>query len=159
MGFYKRMTKQMDQKLLDMLAFFSTKPNGLIPFYHKLQEELGYIPKEFIPQIASSFNLSQAEAYGVLTFYADFRTEPTGKNILKICRAEACQANGCHKIITKAKEVLDIDFGQTTADGKLTLLPTYCFGNCANGPSVSLNGRLYGRVNTQKMEKLLASIL
>ncbi|QSR88859.1 NAD(P)H-dependent oxidoreductase subunit E [Methylacidiphilum caldifontis] len=150
--------KEMDQKIEDLLAFYSTKPNGLIPFYHKVQEELGYIPKEFIPQIASSFNLSQAEVYGVLTFYADFRTQPPGKNILRICRAEACQSNGCHKLIKKAKEALRIDFGQTSADGQVTLLPTFCFGNCANGPSVSLNGKLYGRVDVQKMEKLIASI-
>ncbi|KIE58010.1 formate dehydrogenase [Methylacidiphilum kamchatkense Kam1] len=150
--------RTMDQKLLDSLAFYSTKPNGLIPFYHKVQEEIGYIPKEFLPQIASSFNLSQAEVYGVLTFYADFRTKPPGNNILKICRAEACQANGCHKVIEKAKETLKIDFGGTTADGKVTLLPTFCFGNCANGPSVALNGKLYGRVDARKIENLIHSL-
>ena len=142
-------------ELEDILERFSRLANGLIPAFHAIQNRYGYIPKERLPEIARAFNLSQADVYGVLTFYHDFRLEPVGRHVVSVCRAEACQANGSAAVIDHLRRKLGVDFGETTADEEVTLLPTYCFGNCACGPSVAVDGKLYGRMSAERVERIL----
>ncbi|MDD4932274.1 MAG: NAD(P)H-dependent oxidoreductase subunit E [Methylacidiphilaceae bacterium] len=142
-------------ELESILQNFARLANGLIPAFHAIQNSYGYIPKERLPEIARAFNLSQADVYGVLTFYHDFRLEPVGRHVVSVCRAEACQANGSAAVIDHLRRKLGVDFGKTTADGEVTLLPTYCFGNCACGPSVAVDGKLYGRMSAQRLERIL----
>lgn len=142
-------------ELESILEKFARQANGLIPAFHAIQERFGYVPKECLPEVAQAFNLSQADVYGVLTFYHDFRREPAGRHIVSVCRAEACQANGSGKVIEELRGRLRIDFGETTPDNEVTLLPTYCFGNCACGPSIAIDGKLYGRMTAQRVERIL----
>ncbi|WP_018291975.1 NAD(P)H-dependent oxidoreductase subunit E [Verrucomicrobium sp. 3C] len=142
-------------ELEDILQSFSRLANGLIPAFHAIQDRYGYVPKERLPEIARAFNLSQADVYGVLTFYHDFRLEPVGRHVVSVCRAEACQANGSAAVIDRLRRKLGVDFGKTTTDGEVTLLPTYCFGNCACGPSVAVDGKLYGRMSAERVERIL----
>ncbi|VVM06455.1 formate dehydrogenase subunit gamma [Methylacidimicrobium cyclopophantes] len=148
---------KVDRKdeLETILDGFARQANGLIPAFHAIQERFGYIPKEWLPEVARAFNLSQADVYGVLTFYHDFRLQPVGRHVVSVCRAEACQANGSAALIDRLRRKLGVDFGETTANNEVTLLPTYCFGNCACGPSMAIDGKLYGRVNAERAERLL----
>ena len=108
--------------------------------------------------IATALNLSRAEVHGVVTFYHDFRTEAPGEQVLQLCRAEACQAMGARELEAHARRTLGIDFGQTTLDGRITLEPVYCLGNCACSPSIRIDDDLHARVTPARLDELLAAI-
>ena len=133
----------------------SHRPGGLLPLLHEIQEELGYVPPEAVGGIAKAMNLSRAEVHGVVTFYPDFRSAPPGKHVLKVCRAEACQAMQGEVLADHVRKRLGVDFHQTTADGAVTLEPVYCLGNCACSPAVMYDGEVHGRVTPARMDALL----
>jgi formate dehydrogenase subunit gamma len=123
---------------------------------HAMQEAFGYVPEPAIPMIASALNLSRAEVHGVFTFYHDFRHKPAGHHVLKLCRAEACQAAGGDALAARAEAKLGISLGNTTADERVTLEPIYCLGLCATAPSAMLDGRVVGRLDDQRLDALVA---
>jgi formate dehydrogenase subunit gamma len=128
----------------------------LLPILHALQEEFGYIDEAAEPLIASVLNITRAEVHGVITFYHDFRHEPAGRHVLKLCRAEACQAAGGDPLATRAEKRLGVAMGTTAPDGSVTLEPVYCLGLCATAPSAMLDGRLVGRLDEKRLDALLA---
>jgi formate dehydrogenase subunit gamma len=131
-------------------------PGALLPILHALQEEFGYVHREAEPLIAEILNLTRAEVHGVVTFYHDFRHEPAGRHVLKLCRAESCQARGSDALAAHAEERLGIAFGNTTPDGSMTLDAVYCLGLCSVSPSAMLDGKIHGRLDKQKLDALLA---
>jgi len=134
------------------------KPGALLPILHDIQETLGYIPPDSVPQIAKALNQSSAEIHGVITFYHQFRTHPVGKHNVEICRAEACQAMGSRTLERHAKESLGIDYHQTTGDGAIFLEPVYCLGNCACSPSVRIGDRVHARVTPDRFDALMEEL-
>lgn len=152
----------MDQRIAEILsaiiAHYRDVPGGLLPLLHALQEALGYIPAAAVPAIAQGLQLSRAEVHGVISFYHDFRSAPAGEHILQICRAEACQAMGSRVLEAHAKQRLGIDYGDTTADGAISLEPVYCLGNCACSPSVRLDDEIHARVDPARLDTLLDSL-
>jgi formate dehydrogenase subunit gamma len=123
---------------------------------HALQEAFGYVPEPAIPMVATALNLSRAEVHGVFTFYHDFRKEPAGRHVLKLCRAEACQAAGGDAIAARAEAKLGVKFGDTTADNSVTIEPIYCLGLCSTAPSAMLDGRIVGRLDETRIDALIA---
>ena len=115
----------------DILAAHSGMEGPLLPVLHAVQAEFGHVSQDALPVIAKSLNLSRAEVHGVMSFYHDFREEPAGRHVVKLCRAEACQAMGADRVAAYAKAVLGVDFHGTTADGAVTLEPIFCLGLCA----------------------------
>ncbi len=134
------------------------KIGALLPVLHSIQGRLGHVPKQAVPMIAHAMNLSRAEIHGVMSFYHDFRSEPAGENIIHLCRAEACQAMGSRELERHAMERLGIGFGETTADGLVTLEPVYCLGNCACTPTIRINDDIHARVNAQKFDQLINAL-
>lgn len=132
-------------------------PGGLLPLLHAIQDDLGYIPQESYALISKALNLSVAEIHGVVSFYHHFRTQPPGRHVLHLCRAESCQAMGCQSLETHIKQQLGIDFHETSSDGAITLEPIYCLGNCALSPAVMLDERVHGRMNIAEIDALLAA--
>jgi len=130
----------------------------LLPILHELQGAFGYIPEAAEPMIAEALNLSRAEVHGVVTFYHDFRNDPAGRHVIKLCRAEACQACGGDELAERAEARLGVKLGDTTADGRVTLEPIYCLGLCSTAPSAMIDGRLVGRLDGKKLDKLLAGM-
>ena len=130
----------------------------LLPILHGLQEEFGYVPREALPVVAEALNLSRAEVHGVVTFYHDFRKEPAGRHVLKLCQAEACQSMGSDAVAARVKQLLGIDFHQTTADGAVTLEPVYCLGLCACSPSAMLDGEVIGRLDNDKINDVIEAV-
>ena len=126
-----------------------------IVILHALQEAFGYVPEPAIPMIAEALNLSRAEVHGVFTFYHDFRHKPAGKHVLKLCRAEACQAAGGDALAARAEAKLGIAIGNTTPDELVTLEPIYCLGLCATAPSAMLDGRVIGRLDQTRLDALI----
>lgn len=121
-----------------------------------LQEAFGYVPEVAILMVAQALNLSRAEVHGVFTFYHDLRSEPAGRHVLKLCRAEACQAAGCDDLVAHAEAKLGVAIGETTPDRRVTLEPVYCLGLCATAPSAMLDGRVVGRLNEKRLDALVA---
>ncbi len=130
----------------------------LLPILHEVQDEFGYVPQEALPVIAQELNLSRAEVHGVMTFYHDYRDHPTGRHVLKLCRAEACQSMGGDAVAERVKKLLGIDFHQTTLDGSVTLEPVYCLGLCACAPAAMLDGELYGRIDDETIAEFAAEV-
>lgn len=127
----------------------------LLEMLHALAEEFGYVDDRVIPLLADSLNISRAEVHGVLTFYRDFRRDPPAPLLLRICRAEACQAVGAEALVAHAQRKLSTELGKRSADGRIDLEQVFCLGNCALGPSVSFDGRLVGRVDENRLDALL----
>jgi len=137
---------------------FKDLPGALLPLLHAVQAEVGYVPDSAVPVIAKGLNLSRAEVHGVISFYHDFKTRPVGRHSVQICRAEACQSMGSRLLESYAKEALGIDYGETTADGNITLEPVYCLGNCACSPSVRVDERIYARVDQNRFDALITEL-
>jgi formate dehydrogenase subunit gamma len=131
-------------------------PGALLPILHALQEEFGYIDRAAEPMIAEALNVSRAEVHGVVTFYHDYRETPAGRHVLKLCRAESCQARGSDALAAQAEARLGVAFGNTTADGRVTLEPVYCLGLCSVSPSAMLDGKIVARLDAKKFDTLLA---
>lgn len=132
-------------------------PGALLPILHAIQDALGHVPAAAVPVIAQGLNLSRAEVHGVISFYHHFRSEPPGRHVLQLCRAEACQAMGARELERRLRERLQIGFHETTADGAVTLEPVYCLGNCACAPSAMLDGEVRGRLGAEALEEWLDS--
>jgi len=132
-----------------------SREGPLLPILHDLQTAFGYIPEPSVPMVADALNLTRAEVYGVVTFYHDFRREPAGRHVLKLCRAEACQAAGGDALAARAEAKLATEMGGTSADGRVTVEPVYCLGLCACAPSAMLDGRVVGRLDEQGLDALL----
>jgi formate dehydrogenase subunit gamma len=140
---------------LARIGALQSLPGALIPMLHALQEEFGYVDDAAVPLLADALNLSRAEVVGVISFYHDFRREPPGRRVLRVCRAEACQSMGSEALVQHLRTRLDIDFGETTDDGAISLEPVYCLGNCALAPAVMLDNRLYGLVSPARADRML----
>ncbi len=130
----------------------------LLPILHGVQEEFGYVPTEALPVIAEALNLSKAEVHGVVTFYHDYRSQPAGRHVLKLCQAEACQSMGSDAIAAQVKAALGVDFHQTAADGSVTLEPVYCLGLCACAPAAMLDGEVIGRLDADTIAEIAAEV-
>lgn len=133
----------------------ATEPGALLPILHAIQDSLGYVPEAAVPIVAHVLNLSRAEVHGVVTFYHFFRTQPPGKQTLYVCRAEACQSMGSRALEQYAQQKLGVDFHETTADGRFSLEPVYCLGNCACSPAVMVDETVYGRVTPDRLDEIL----
>jgi formate dehydrogenase subunit gamma len=129
-----------------------------LPILHAVQEAIGYVPEDAIPAIAEALNVTRAEMHGVVTFYHDFRREPAGRHVLKLCRAEACQSAGGNVISERIRTKLGIQFGETSADGRVTLDAVYCLGLCATAPSAMLDGKVIGRIDPERADRMVAEI-
>ena len=139
----------------EVIADHSGGEGPLLPILHALQETFGHVPREAEPLVAEALNLSRAEVHGVVTFYHFFRTKAPGRHTLYVCRAEACQSMGSRALETHARRKLKIDFHETTADGRYSLEPVYCLGNCACSPAVMVDETVYGRVTPERLDEIL----
>ena len=138
-----------------ILAAHAGRPGPLLPVLHEVQNQLGWIPSAAVARIAEGLNLSRADVHGVVSFYHHFRTHPVGRHTVQLCRAEACQAWHCQATEAHAQQRLGVSYGGTSADGAFTLEAAYCLGNCAAGPSMMVDGKLYGRVTPERLDAVL----
>lgn len=142
------------ERLGEIIATHAGLEGPLLPIFHAIQEEVGHIPQDALPVIAQALNISRAEAHGVMSFYHDFRANPAGRHVVKLCRAEACQSMGADALHDHAKERLGIDFNETTKNGAVTLEPVFCLGLCACGPSALVDGKVVGRLDAEKIDRI-----
>jgi len=123
----------------------------LLPILHALQAAYGHIPASAHAPIAEALNITRAELHGVISFYHDFRDKPAGVHVVKICRAEACQAMGGAALSEAVLAKLGLDWHGTTRDGQVTVEPVYCLGLCACAPAAMVDGTLKARVSADAL--------
>lgn len=137
-------------------AAHGDRPDALIEILHAVQDGLGQVPDDVVPTIAAALNLSRADVHGVLSFYHDFHRHPVGHHRLRLCRAEACQSMGCEALAAHARASLGLAADGTSDDGAVSLETVYCLGNCALAPAAMLDGRLLGRLDTHRLDGVIA---
>jgi formate dehydrogenase subunit gamma len=142
-----------------IVARHADQRGALLPILHAIQDELGHVPPDAVPVLAGELNLSRADVHGVITFYRDFRDAPPGRTTVRICRAEACQAQGADELVGLAERETGLTLGRTAPSGALTLEGVFCLGNCALGPAVAVNGRLCGRVDAGQLRAILGEVM
>src|SRR3569832_1638 len=134
-------------------------PRGaLLPLLHALQAEFGHIDDALVPHVAEALNLSRAEVHGVVTFYHDFRRAPAGRHVVRLCRAESCQARGAAAIESVAVGRRGVSMGATSGDGRVSLEPVYCLGLCAIGPNALVDGMPVSRIDEGALDRIVAQV-
>ncbi|MAM62635.1 formate dehydrogenase subunit gamma [Maritimibacter sp. UBA3975] len=128
----------------------------LLPILHGMMEAFDHVPEDAVQPIADTLNIGRAEVHGVISFYHDFRTLPAGRHIVKICRAEACQALGANRLADAVLAKLGTGWHGTTPNGAVTIEPVYCLGLCANGPAAMIDDKVVGALDVAKLEKVIA---
>lgn len=129
---------------------------GLLAILSALNEAFGYVHRDAIGLAAKTLNLSRAEVHGVASFYHDFREQPPGRHVLKLCGAEACQSMGSDALAAQATRELGIGFGETTTDQAITLERVYCLGLCACAPAALFDGEPHARLDQNAISALIA---
>jgi formate dehydrogenase subunit gamma len=142
----------------DILKTHEGRDGALLPILHDVQATFGHVPAEAVPFIARALNLSRAEVHGVVSFYHDFRHEPAGRHVLKLCRAEACQSMKGTELADQVLKHFGLDWGGTTPDGRLTVEATYCLGLCASAPSAMLDGELMARLTPDSLHEIAREV-
>ncbi|HJP76103.1 MAG TPA: formate dehydrogenase subunit gamma [Pseudonocardiaceae bacterium] len=142
-----------------IVAAHADHRGALLPILHAIQQELGHVPPEAVPVLAEELNLSRADVHGVVTFYHDFRDAPAGRTTVRICRAEACQAQGANQLVSTVQQETGLALGETSRTGAVTVEQVFCLGNCALGPSITVNGRLCGRVDAEQLRAILGEAM
>jgi formate dehydrogenase subunit gamma len=125
----------------------SGREGPLLPILHDVQAAFGWIPPEAVRVVADALNLTRAEVHGIVSFYHDFRDGPAGHHVLKLCRAEACQSMGGEAVAQMVLDRFEVAWGDTTADGGVTVEPIYCLGLCSCAPAAMLDGEPIGRLD------------
>jgi formate dehydrogenase subunit gamma len=127
-----------------------------LPILHDLMEQFGYIDDDAIPLIADALNISRAEALGVVSFYHDFRRSPVNGRVLKLCRAESCQAMGCEDLVSHlaVRHGVTVDGADEGSD--IHAESVYCLGNCALSPAALLDGQPIGRLDRDRLDAIVA---
>jgi formate dehydrogenase subunit gamma len=148
----------VEERVREIIDSHRRDRGALLPILHSLVAEFGYVDKDVLPLVAKELNISRADVHGVVTFYEDFRQEPPGATTVRICRAEACQSVGAEALVKRAEERFGVKMGATAMDGSVTLEQVFCFGNCALGPAAEVNGRLYGRVDADRLNAIVTAV-
>lgn len=133
-------------------AAYGDRPDALLEILNAMQEEKGWLSDEALRTIADALNISRAEIHGVVSFYHDYHREPPALHMIKLCRAEACQAVGSEELAAHTESKLKIRTGEKTTDGAIALEAVYCLGNCALGPAAMIDGDLMARMTPEKID-------
>lgn len=128
---------------------------ALIPLLQSAQDTYGYVSEKAMDYISHITGIPTAEIYGVVTFYAQFRTKPLGKNVIKICNGTACHVNGARQVYETIQDEIGITYEETSDDRNFSLLSVACIGCCSLAPVILINDETFGRLTSPKLRKIL----
>lgn len=140
----------------EVIEAYTHLEGPLLPILHAMMEAFDHVPEDAVQPIADALNIGRAEVHGVISFYHDFRTLPAGRHIVKICRAEACQALGANGLADAVLTRLGTSWHGTTPNGAVTIEPVYCLGLCANGPAAIIGDKVVGALDEAKLERVIS---
>jgi NADH:ubiquinone oxidoreductase subunit E len=145
-------------RIEEIINDYSQQKWALIPLVQKIQNEVGYIPPQFIPIIAKTLGLFPSQVQGVVSFYEQLYTKPRGKKVVRVCRGTACHVRGGKTILKLVKQHLGIEEGETTPDMEYTLETVACLGVCALAPNIVIGDQVHGNMNPKKVEQLFKKV-
>ena len=151
-----RGTKEQEEKLLAVIAKYEGVPGKTMPILQEAQEIYGYLPIEVQKIIAEKTGIPLEEIYGIASFYAQFRLNPSGEVEIAVCLGTACYVKGSGDIIEEFSKQLDLPVGSTSPDGKYSIEATRCIGACGLAPVLTVNGDVYGRLTKADVADILA---
>ncbi|MBN1313566.1 MAG: NAD(P)H-dependent oxidoreductase subunit E [Anaerolineae bacterium] len=153
--------EQLDDHIdaLHIAADDPCRRETLIQILHQAQEIFGYLPEEVQRHVASRYSIPHAEVSGVISFYNYFTTTPKGKVQISVCLGTACYVNGADKVLQEFERILNIKSGEVTPDGQFSIESLRCVGACSLAPVVTVNGKVYGRVQPEKVREILEHYL
>src|SRR5205814_1975365 len=135
-----------------------TKRAVLLPALHAIQLEYGWIPMQAIEEVAAFLEISPAEALDTASFYEEYWLKPKGKYLLQVCRSLSCEICGSRAITDHLKKKLNIEVGETTSDGKFTLVELECLGSCGTAPAALVNEVLHENVTSEQVDQILGKL-
>ncbi|MCF8227899.1 MAG: NADH-quinone oxidoreductase subunit NuoE [Bacteroidales bacterium] len=150
---------EVDLSLLDeLIEKYKSKKGNLIPLLQGTQDIFGYIPRGAFEKISKETGLKLSEIYGVATFYAQFRLNPVGKYIVKVCHGTACHVQNANEVTEALEEALKVKDGETTEDGLFTLESVACLGCCSLAPVMMIGDETYGKLDGKQAVKIVKNI-
>lgn len=149
-------TPEQEAELRKIIAAHKGDKGALMPVLQQAQGVYGYLPIEVQEIIATEMDIPLEKVYGVVTFYAQFSLNPKGKYTISVCLGTACYVKGSGDIFNKLSEILGIKGGETTPDGKFTLVDCRCIGACGLAPVLTVNDDVYGRLTVDDVADILA---
>ncbi len=151
------MLKESDIKITitELKEKYGYTKDALLPVLQGVQTKFKYIPRAAIKRIAKEFHIYEAEIYGVVTFYAQFRLDPIGDNIIKVCKGTACHVGGAETVGDVISDILGIKVNETTKDNKFTIEYVACLGCCSLAPVMMINDKVYGHLTKEKIKEVL----
>ena len=147
-----------EAQALEIVRRHDGREGPLLPILHDVQAAFGCVPPEAIRLIAGALNLTRAEVHGVMAFYHDFRGQPAGRHVLKLCRAEACQSMNGEAVAAQVLKRFGVGWGETTPDGAVTVEATYCLGLCACAPSALLDDEPRARLDRTAIDEIAREV-
>lgn len=152
-------TAEQEAKLKEIIAKHQDDPGAVMPVLQEAQEVYGYLPIEVQKMIAEGLSVPLEEVYGVSTFYSQFSLTPKGQYNISVCLGTACYVKGAGKIIERISEVLGIGPEECTADGRFSLTACRCIGACGLAPVMTVNDDVYGRLEIDDIDGILAKYM
>ncbi len=146
------------KRVEEIIESYKNKKGSLIQILHLVQGIYGYLPIKVQELVAKKLNRPLSEVYGVTTFYSFFSTKPRGKYTIRVCMGTACYVRGGKKIVEKLRDILSIEPGETTQDGKFTFEVMRCIGACGLAPAITINDKVYKQVNPDKLKQILSNL-
>ena len=151
-----RGTKEQEEKLLAVIAKYEGVPGKTMPILQEAQEIYGYLPIEVQKIIAEKTGIPLEEIYGIASFYAQFKLNPSGEVEIAVCLGTACYVKGSGDIIEEFSKLLNLPVGRTSPDGKYSIEATRCIGACGLAPVLTVNEDVYGRLTVDDVDDILA---
>ena len=148
----------MKERLEAIFSYYNGEAGELIPVLQQVQEELGYLPEDAMPEIARFVGVPESRVYSVATFYTQFRFTPIGRNHIMVCRGTACHVKGAPRILEELEKQLGIKEDETTPDLEFSLETVACIGACGAAPTMMANEDTYGQLTAKKIPEILADV-
>lgn len=141
-----------------VLSRYPTRQAATLPVLHEIQHKVGWIPHQAIEEIAAFLGLDAAQVLDTASFYDDFQLQPKGRYLVMVCQSLSCELMGQPKLLERIKAKLGIDVGQTTPDGRYTLVVGECLGSCGSGPAALVNDVLHENLNDRNIDQVLDAL-
>ena len=154
-----REREELSFAVIDAIAHkHNVQPGAVIPALQEIQDAYGYIPPAAIERIAENIGVPSSEIYGIVTFYSQFRLEPVGENLIKVCHGTACHLSGAERIAQAIAQATGAEEGETSRDGKFTVERVACLGCCSLAPCTMINNEVHGRLTPESISKIVGQV-
>ena len=151
--------EELSFAVIDAIAHkHNVQPGAVIPALQEIQDAYGYIPPAAIERIAENIGVPSSEIYGIVTFYSQFRLEPVGENLIKVCHGTACHLSGAERIAQAIAQATGAEEGETSRDGKFTVERVACLGCCSLAPCTMINNEVHGRLTPESIGKIVGLV-